>query len=254
MSSDSPLGSPLSRRDALKLFGTGVAALSLGAIPSRAANGTDAPPLSGQPQPFSLPPLGYAFTALEPHIDAETMEIHYTKHHQTYITNANKALADHPALAGMTADEIVRNLNKIPEPLRTTLRNNVGGHVNHSFFWKAIGPKGGGKPTGALLTAINQSFGGFEKFKSQFTDAGLKRFGSGWTWLVLGHDQKLAIVTTANQESPLTDGLHPIAGVDVWEHAYYLKYQNRRADYLAAYWSVVDWGQAAVNLTVARPA
>jgi Fe-Mn family superoxide dismutase len=255
MTPDSPLGAPLSRRDALKLLGTGVAAIGLGALPSAKGEKVgEPPPLSGQAQPFVLPQLGYSYASLEPNIDAQTMEIHYTKHHQAYITNANKALADHPALTGMTAEEIVRKLPMIPEPLRTTLRNNVGGHVNHSFFWKVIGPSGGGVPKGALGSAIAQNFGSFEKFRAQFTDAAMKRFGSGWAWLVWTKDQKLAVVSTANQDSPITDGSIPIIGLDVWEHAYYLKYQNRRADYLSAYWSVVDWSQAAVNLTVARPA
>ena len=245
MNSDSPSDARFSRRDALKLIGTGVAALGLGAIPAaRAAEATDPAAL---PQPFSLPTLAYAYNALEPYIDAETMEIHHSKHHQAYITNANKALAGHPALAAMTAEEILMSLDKIPESERTVLRNNVGGHYNHSFFWRSIAPHAGGKPEGQLAGAIHRGFGSFEKFKAQFTDAGLKRFGSGWAWLVVTKDKALQIVSTPNQDNPITDGNVPVIGVDVWEHAYYLKYQNRRADYLGAYWSIIDWNQALLT-------
>ena len=247
----------MSRRDALKTMGAGAALLGLGMIsPSAiAAETTAATPAgsTGAAQPFALPKLGYAFDALEPHIDAKTMEIHYTKHHQAYVTNANKALADHPELQKLTGDEILRSLPTMPDKIRTTLRNNVGGHVNHSFFWPLIGPHAGGAPTGELATAINGTFGSFEKFKTGFSDAALKRFGSGWAWLCV-RGGVLAVQSTPNQDSPLTDGAIPVLGLDVWEHAYYLHYQNRRADYVAAFWNVVNWTQAGANYAAALKA
>ena len=245
----------LSRREALKTLGTGAALLGMGLISTRAIAGDS--PTPGSPaaapaptQPFALPKLGYTFDALEPHIDAKTMEIHYTKHHQAYVTNANKALADYPDLQKLSAEEILKNLGTMPEKIRTTLRNNVGGHANHSFFWTVIGPKAGGAPTGELAAAIDKPFGSFEKFKAQFADAALKRFGSGWAWLVV-KDGSLKIQSGANQDSPLTDGETPVLGLDVWEHAYYLHYQNRRADYVAAFWNVVNWTQASANYAAA---
>ncbi|MEO6873218.1 MAG: superoxide dismutase [Opitutaceae bacterium] len=201
------------------------------------------PSASAPIQPFVLPKLGYAFDALEPHIDARTMEIHYTKHHQAYITNANKALAGYPDLQNLSAAEILTSLPTMPDKIRATLRNNVGGHANHSFFWKVIGPNVGGAPAVKLAEAIDQSFGSLNKFKAQFTDAAMKRFGSGWAWLCMKNNA-LVIQSTANQDSPLSDGAAPILGLDVWEHAYYLHYQNRRADYVAAFWDVVNWNQA----------
>lgn len=206
------------------------------------------PPLT---QPFVLPKLAYAYDGLEPHIDARTMEIHYTKHHQAYITNANKALADHPDLQKLSAGEILKNLNAVPDEIRTTLRNNVGGHVNHSFFWQAIGPNAGGVPTGELGEAITRAFGSFDGLKKEFSDAAMKRFGSGWAWLSV-KDGSLKIHSTANQDSPISDGATSVLGLDVWEHAYYLHYQNRRADYVAAFWNVVNWGQADTNYRAAR--
>ena len=194
--------------------------------------------------PYTLPPLPYAPEALEPHIDAETMRIHHGKHHQAYITNANKLLADHPELAKLTPEELLRNLDKAPESIRTGLRNNVGGHLNHSEFWLMMSPKGGGEPTGELAEAINSTFGSFEEFKKQFTDAAMKRFGSGWAWLV-EKDGKLSILSTPNQDPPLLEGYTALLGLDVWEHAYYLKYQNRRADYALAWWNVVNWPHVA---------
>ncbi len=245
----------LSRREALKTLGAGAALLGLGMISTRAIAGdspTPVAPTSVTPpaQPFVLPKLPYAYDALEPHIDAKTMEIHHTKHHQAYITNANKALADYPDLQKLSGDEILKNLGTMPEKIRTTLRNNVGGHVNHSLFWLVIGPQGSGVPNGALAAAINQTFGSFEKFKGQFTDAAMKRFGSGWAWLTV-KGGALAVQSGANQDSPLTDGATPVLGLDVWEHAYYLHYQNRRADYVAAFWNVVDWSQVSARYDAA---
>ena len=189
---------------------------------------------------FELPPLPYDFGALEPHIDAQTMQIHHDKHHKAYVDNANKLLADQPELAKLPPEELLKNLDKAPEAIRTGLRNNVGGHVNHSLFWQMMSPKGGGKPSGDLAKAIEKNFNSFEDFQKQFTDAALKRFGSGWAWLI-SKNGKLAIVSTANQDSPISDGALPLLGVDVWEHAYYLKYQNRRPDYVSAWWDAVNW-------------
>jgi len=193
---------------------------------------------------YELPPLPYPSNALEPHIDAKTMEIHHDKHHQAYITNANKALEGHPDLAAKPVNELLADLNKIPESVRTVLRNNAGGHSNHTFFWKIIGPNAGGTPKGKLAEAINSTFGGFDQFKEELQKAAIGRFGSGWAWLVVNKEGKLQITSTANQDTPISDGLKPVIGVDVWEHAYYLLYQNRRPDYLKAWWNVVNWDQA----------
>jgi Fe-Mn family superoxide dismutase len=190
-----------------------------------------------------LPPLPYAYDALEPHIDAQTMQIHHDKHHAAYVNNLNAALANYPELQSKSAEDLIKDLTAVPEAIRTAVRNNGGGHVNHTMFWNIMGPNGGGAPTGAIASAINEAFGDFETFKTQFNDAGVKRFGSGWAWLVRGGDGKLAIVSTANQDNPMTDGSFPILGNDVWEHAYYLKYQNRRPDYLAAWWNTVNWDE-----------
>jgi Fe-Mn family superoxide dismutase len=239
----------VSRRDVLKTLGAGAVVVGFSAAGARAAStgkkgGTA--PSGATSQPFTLPKLAYAYDALEPHIDAKTMEIHHTKHHQAYITNANNALKDQAALQRKSAEEMLGNLNALPESVRTTLRNNVGGHVNHAFFWRVIGPNGGGAPRGALADALTKNFGSFDTFKTQFADAATKRFGSGWAWLTL-KDGKLAITSTANQDSPISDGASPLLGLDVWEHAYYLKYQNRRADYITAFWNVVQWDQVAAN-------
>jgi Fe-Mn family superoxide dismutase len=190
---------------------------------------------------FELPPLPYEYNALEKAIDEQTMRIHHDKHHGAYVTNLNAAIEKHPELQGKSAEDLLKNLGAVPEDIRTAVRNNGGGHVNHTMFWQIMGPNGGGEPTGALADAINQAFGSFNDFKSQFEDAGLKRFGSGWAWLVRGSDGKLSIVSTANQDNPLSDGVFPVMGNDVWEHAYYLRYQNRRGDYLKAWWDVVNW-------------
>jgi Superoxide dismutase len=201
---------------------------------------------------YELPPLPYPSNALEPHIDAKTMEIHHDKHHQAYITNANKALEGHPDLAAKPVDELLADLSKVPESIRTAIRNNAGGHSNHTFFWKIIGPNAGGNPKGKLAEAINSTFGGFDQFKGELEKAGVGRFGSGWAWLVVNKEGKLQITSTANQDSPISEGLTPVIGVDVWEHAYYLLYQNRRPDYLKAWWNVVNWDQAEKNFQVAK--
>jgi len=192
--------------------------------------------------PFSVPPLPYAFDALEPYIDKLTMEIHHDKHHGAYVTNLNKALESAPNLAGKTVEELLaNNCAIVPENIRTAVRNNGGGHANHSMFWTIMAANAGGEPTGKLADAINSTFGGFAQFKEKFTAAATTRFGSGWAWLVKDHGGKLEIYSTANQDSPLMEGKHPVLGLDVWEHAYYLKYQNRRPDYIAAWWNVVNW-------------
>ena len=189
---------------------------------------------------FELPPLPYDYNALEPHIDTQTMQIHHDKHHAAYVTNLNNALANHE-FASLAVDDVVRRINEVPENIRTAVRNNGGGHSNHSMFWQIMKPNGGGTPTGALANAIQSTFGSFDAFKAAFNDAGVKRFGSGWAWLILDRSGNLAVTSTANQDSPLTDGNFPVLGNDVWEHAYYLKYQNRRPDYLDAWWNVVNW-------------
>ena len=207
---------------------------------------------------YELPQLPYAYYALEPHIDARTMEIHHTKHHQAYITNANNALKDQPELAAKDVDSLISDLSKVPEAIRGAIRNNGGGHSNHSFFWKILGPGKGGSPKGALAQAIESELGGFAKFKEDFAKAAATRFGSGWAWLVVGNDGKLAVGSTANQDSPLMGkavaGIEgkPVIGLDVWEHAYYLNYQNRRPDYIAAFWNVVDWDAAEANYQAAK--
>ena len=200
---------------------------------------------------YTLPQLPYPLDALEPHIDAKTMEIHHGKHHQAYITNANNALKDHPELEKLSVEDLLKNLNAAPEAIRTALRNNAGGHANHSLFWQVIGPKGGGEPAGSLGDAIKNELGGFAKFKEDFAKAAATRFGSGWAWLVV-KDGKLAVTSTPNQDSPIMDGQTPLLGLDVWKHAYYLKYQNRRPDYIAAFWNVVNWDEVAKRYDAAR--
>jgi Fe-Mn family superoxide dismutase len=195
-----------------------------------------------------LPPLPYDFGALEPHIDTQTMQIHHGKHHAAYVNNLNAALEKHPNLQGKSAEELIRNLSAVPEDIRTAVRNNGGGHVNHTMFWKLM-VAGGGSPKGAIADAINSSFGSFDTFKEQFAKAGVGRFGSGWAWL-LDNGGKLTIESTPNQDSPLMDGKKPVLGLDVWEHAYYLKYQNRRPDYITAWWNVVNWDE--VNRLLGR--
>jgi Fe-Mn family superoxide dismutase len=208
---------------------------------------------------YELPPLSYANNALEPHVDARTMEIHHDKHHQAYITNANNALKDHADLAAKPVDELIANLAAVPEAIRTVLRNNAGGHANHTFFWTIMGPNAGGEPKGQLAEAIKAKFGSFDAFKEAFEKAGATRFGSGWAWLVVNKGE-LEVVSTANQDSPLmgkavagVEGT-PVIGCDVWEHAYYLNYQNRRPDYLKAWWNTVNWDQAEKNYLAAKGA
>jgi superoxide dismutase, Fe-Mn family len=200
---------------------------------------------------FTLPPLPYSFDALEPHIDAKTMEIHHDKHHGAYVTNVNKALESAPDFAKLSIEELCAQINRVPENIRTAVRNNGGGHLNHSMFWKLMKKGGGGEPSGDLAGAIKSAFGSFAEFKTKFAQAGATRFGSGWAWLLI-RDGKLAIESTPNQDNPIMDGGKPILGLDVWEHAYYLKYQNRRPDYIEAWWSTVNWAQAADNYASAK--
>ena len=201
---------------------------------------------------YELPPLPYDYSALEPHIDTQTMQLHHDKHHAAYVNNLNAALQSHTQFASLSIDELVRRINEVPESARAAVRNNGGGHYNHSMFWQIMGPNGGGQPSGELASAIQETFGSFEQFKAAFNDAGVKRFGSGWTWLVLDRNGKLSVMSTANQDSPLTEGHYPVMGNDVWEHAYYLKYQNRRPDYLNAWWNVVNWDEVAKRYAKAR--
>ncbi|HZC05069.1 MAG TPA: superoxide dismutase [Ktedonobacterales bacterium] len=200
---------------------------------------------------FELPPLPYDYSALEPHIDAQTMQLHHDKHHQAYVNNLNTALQGLSQFDNMSVDDLMRHINEVPENVRTAVRNNGGGHANHSMFWAIMKPNGGGEPTGALADAINSTFGSFDQFKTTFNDNGAKRFGSGWTWLVVDQSGKLQAISSANQDSPLMDGLYPVMGNDVWEHAYYLKYQNRRPDYLSAWWNVVNWDEVAKRFQTA---
>jgi superoxide dismutase, Fe-Mn family len=190
---------------------------------------------------FEVPPLPYAYDALEPYIDEETMHLHHDKHHAAYINNLNNALASYPDLQGKSAEDLIKNLNSLPEAIRTAVRNNGGGHVNHTMFWQIMGPNGGGDPQGAFAEEIKNTFGSLDGLKTAFNDAGVKRFGSGWTWLVRASTGELQVVSTANQDNPMSDGQFPIMGNDVWEHAYYLKYQNRRPEYLTAWWNVINW-------------
>ncbi len=191
---------------------------------------------------YKLPELPYAYDALEPHIDKETMEIHHTKHHNTYVTNVNNALEGHADLAAKSVEELISDLNAVPEDIRTAVRNNGGGHANHSLFWTLLSPNGGGAPTGTLAEAIDKKFGSLDKFKEEFATAAKTRFGSGWAWLVLDNGE-LSIMSTPNQDNPLMEGKTPLLGLDVWEHAYYLNYQNRRPDYITAFWNVVNWDE-----------
>ena len=222
----------MTRRQALQI--TALAAASVVAFPS--AQAQPAAPTG----PFKLPPLPYAFDALEPHIDARTMEIHHDKHHAAYVTNLNKALAGHEDLAGKSIDDLVRGLAQVPEAIRPAVRNAGGGHANHALFWQMMKKNGGGEPKGALGQALEKKFGTYDKFKEEFTAAATKVFGSGWAWLTLD-GKELKIESTPNQDSPLTAGRVPLLGLDVWEHAYYLKYQNRRPEYITAFYNVIDW-------------
>ena len=200
--------------------------------------------------PHEVPPLPYAYNALEPHIDEQTMRIHHDKHHAAYVTNLNAALEKAPELQQKGIEDLVRGINSVPEEIRTAVRNNGGGHVNHTLFWDIMTPGGAGEPSGALADAIQAAFGGVEQLKTAINDAGAKRFGSGWAWLVVDNGQ-LAVISTPNQDSPLMEGKTPVLGVDVWEHAYYLKYQNRRPDYLKAWWGTLNWDKVAERFEAA---
>ncbi|GAB3051038.1 superoxide dismutase [Virgibacillus ainsalahensis] len=200
---------------------------------------------------FELPELPYAYDALEPTIDKETMNIHHTKHHNTYVTKLNGALEGHADLQEKSVEDLISNLDAVPESARTAVRNNGGGHANHSLFWKVLSPNGGGEPSGELADKINSKFGSFDKFKEEFGNAAAGRFGSGWAWLILNNGE-LEITSTPNQDSPIMEGQTPLLGLDVWEHAYYLKYQNKRPDYIAAFWNVVNWDEVAKNYSEAK--
>ncbi|MFC4411113.1 superoxide dismutase SodA [Chungangia koreensis] len=200
---------------------------------------------------YELPQLPYAYDALEPHIDKETMNIHHTKHHNTYVTNLNNAVSGKGDLENKSVEELISNMDAVPEDIRTAVRNNGGGHANHSFFWQILSPNGGGNPSGALAEAINSKFGSFEAFQEEFAKAAAGRFGSGWAWLVVDNGE-LAITSTPNQDSPLMEGKTPVLGLDVWEHAYYLNYQNRRPDYVKAFWNVVNWEEVGKRYESAK--
>jgi len=246
--------SPYTRRQAFRLsFGTLVA--SWLAAPFLAARAQSAPPAAppAPTGPYKLPPLPYDYAALEPHIDTWTMQIHHDRHHKAYVDNANKLLVGQAELAKMTPEELLKNLDKAPEDIRTGLRNNVGGDYNHTLFWQMMSPKGGGKPTGEIAKVIDDNFGSFDEFKKKFTEAATKRFGSGWAWLVF-KDGKYGIISTANQDAPIMDGHIPLLGLDVWEHAYYLKHQNLRGDYITAWWNVVNWDFVNEQLKKAKSA
>jgi superoxide dismutase, Fe-Mn family len=234
----------INRRQAIQSIALGVAALGTARwTPAHAqSNG-----------PFRLPDLPYAANALEPHIDARTMEIHHGRHHAAYVAGLNRAVNDTPSLAGKSIEELLRELDNVPESARTAVRNHGGGHHNHLLFWQMLSPNGGGQPGGDLATAIQRQFGGFKEFQEQFTRAALGQFGSGWAWLTLTSDRQLRVEATANQDSPLSHGCVPLLGVDVWEHAYYLHYQNRRADYVAAFFHVVNWDFVARRFREATP-
>ncbi|MBD3880156.1 superoxide dismutase [Phormidium tenue FACHB-886] len=231
------------RRSFLVLLGGSAIGAGIGMARSQAnLTWTEAAMAAETPSgPFTLPPLPYDYDALEPHIDAATMQFHHEKHHAAYVNNLNTALQKYPDLQSKSAEDLLRELASLPEDIQAAVRNNGGGHVNHTLFWEIMGPDQGGAPSGAIAEAIDTTFGSFDKFKQQFNEAGSKQFGSGWAWLVKDQQGKLQVISTANQDSPIIAGLTPILGNDVWEHAYYLKYQNRRADYLNAWWNVVNW-------------
>ncbi len=249
MNQFSSTDSLLTRRDALKTLGAGAALVGLG-LASGARAATPAAPAAA----LTLPALPYAYDALEPHIDARTMEIHHTRHHQAFINNANAVLKDQPALAALGAEAIVRDLTRAPEAVRTPLRNNLGGYLNHAHFWEILAPAArSGRPSAELARELDGAFGTFDAFRQRFTQTAMGVFGSGWAWLVV-KDGRLEIMSTPNQDSPLMSGAHPVLGLDVWEHAYYLNYQNRRADYVAAFWNVVNWDRVAQNRRAAPKA
>jgi Fe-Mn family superoxide dismutase len=235
----------MTRREAIQKTLLATAALSAGAITAQTQPGMTPPPPAAAPAgPFTLPPLPYPYDALEPHIDALTMQIHHDKHHNAYVTNLNNAVKGHPDLAGQSVEALVKGWENLPADIRTAVRNNGGGHLNHSAFWLMMKKNGGGQPQGELAAAMNRDFGSFDKFKAAFTDAATKVFGSGWAWLSLD-GKTLKVESTPNQDSPLTAGRVPLLGLDVWEHAYYLKYHNVRADYIAAFFNVINWDNVA---------
>jgi len=242
----------VNRRNFLYLLGVGVGAITLGAC--KASGDNLATPIAQNTGSFELPPLPYAYDALEPYIDAETMKFHHDKHHAAYTLNLNKALSKHPELKDTSGEELLRNINSIPADIKRTVRNDGGGYVNHKMFWEIMAPNAGGKPTGAIARAIDAAFGSFAAFQEQFNDAGSKRFGSGWAWLVYTPDGKLEVMSTPNQDSPLMEGKYPIMGNDVWEHAYYLNYRNDRGAYLKAWWNVVNWDEVNKRFAQARAA
>jgi superoxide dismutase, Fe-Mn family len=225
----------IDRRNFLLLAGAGAIATAFGVLP-KFALAQDTP--SG---PFTLPPLPYDYNALEPYIDAETMTFHHDKHHAAYIKKLNEAVGKYPELASRSAEDLLKNLSSLPKDIQSTVRNNGGGHVNHTMFWQIMSPDGGGQPTGSIAQAITQAFGSFKAFQEQFNDAGAKQFGSGWAWLVLDGNKQLKVMGLPNQDSPLMEGMSPIMGNDVWEHAYYLTYRNKRDEYLKNWWNVVNW-------------
>jgi Fe-Mn family superoxide dismutase len=229
----------MTRRKAIKA--AALVGATLATLPDAFAQNTNVPAVAAAPSgPFTLPPLPYSYDALEPYIDARTMEIHHNRHHAAFVANLNRAVAEFPDAATMSVDDMLKNLNAIPEKIRTTVRNNGGGHINHSLFWDVL-KADGGEPSGDLATAINSTFGSFDTFKENFTRASLGIFGSGWAWLVIGPNRQLSIVTTPNQDSPVMQGQQPVLGLDMWEHAFYLKYQYRRPDYVAAFYHVINW-------------
>ena len=229
----------MTRRDALKKTALSAAVVSVATLP-----GTVKAQAAAPAGPFKLTALPYAFDALEPHIDSKTMEIHHGRHHQAYVTNLNKAVSGNADLAKTSLEELIRHLEDVPEAVRTAVRNNGGGHYNHTLFWQTMKKGGGGQPKGALAKAIEKKFGSFDKFKTDFSDAAMKVFGSGWAWLMLD-EKELKIVSTPNQDVPLTHSKQPLLGLDVWEHAYYLKYQNKRVDYVSAFFNVIHWDYVA---------
>ncbi len=247
--------SAIDRRSVLKSLGLGAAALLGGQLP-RAAFAEGAPAAASAPAaptgPFTLPALPYGFDALEPHIDAQTMQIHHDKHHKAYIDNLNKAVGAYPDLGKQSIEAILRGFDKVPEPIKLAVRNHGGGHYNHSMFWQIMGPGQGGPATGDVARGIDAVFGSFTKFHDFFAEAAKSRFGSGWAWLVLGKDGKLSVASTPNQDCPLMEGAYPVLGLDVWEHAYYLKYQNRRPDYIAAWFNTVNWTAVNERLATGR--
>lgn len=242
-------GNPVGRREALRLISSGIVAAGLASV-ARSAEALAGGAAAASPLGWELPPLPYAFDALEPHFDTRTMEIHHGKHHQAYLTNAVRLLEPYPDLRARGPEALVLDLAAVPEAIRVGVRNNVGGHVNHAFFWRHLAPAVGSAPVGALAAAIEAEFGGGETFRRRFTETALQRFGSGWAWLSV-RDGRLLVHSTPNQDSPLMEGMAPVLGLDVWEHAYYLRYQNRRADFVAAFWNIVDWRQAEANYRAA---